>query len=195
MATSIKKRCSWPGDDPLYVNYHDHEWGVPVHDDRTWFEFVILEGQQAGLSWITVLKKRENYRLAFKDFDPSRVARMRDTTIERLLKDPSLIRNRLKLYSIPINARAFLTVQSEFGSFDNYIWRFVDGKQKNGRRKTMADVPAMSPESDAMSKDLKQRGFKFCGSTICYALMQAAGLINDHVETCFRHKEVKRLAG
>lgn len=189
----MTKRCWWPGDDPIYVNYHDEEWGVPVHDDRIWFEFICLDGQQAGLSWIMVLKKRENYRKAFHNFDPQKVSRMRDSTIEKYLTDPGLIRNRLKLYSIPHNARSFLKVQDEFGSFDDYIWQFVDGEPLDGRRRKMDDVPATSPESDAMSKDLKKRGFKFCGSTICYAFMQAAGMINDHLETCFRYEEIKTL--
>ncbi len=167
----MNQRCWWPGDDPVYINYHDREWGVPVHDDRTWFEFICLDGQQAGLSWITVLKKRDNYRKAFHQFDPLKVSRMRDGTIENLLKDTGLIRNRLKLYSIPVNARAFLAVQEEFGSFDSYIWQFVGGKPLDGRRRARGDVPATSPESDTMSKDLKKRGFKFCGTTICYAFM------------------------
>jgi len=189
----MKKRCWWPGEDPVYVDYHDQEWGVPVHDDRTWFEFICLDGQQAGLSWITVLKKRNNYRKAFKNFDPVKVSRMRDRTIEKLLTDTGLIRNRLKLYSIPLNAKVFLKVQDEYGSFDDYIWKFVDGRPLDGKRRKMADVPATSPESDAMSKDLRKRGFKFCGSTICYAFMQAAGMINDHVEDCFRYQEIKTL--
>ena len=189
----MKKRCSWPGDDPVYVDYHDTEWGVPVHDDRTWFEFICLDGQQAGLSWITVLKKRENYRKAFHNFDPAMVSRMRDSTIERLLNDAGLIRNRLKLYSIPLNAKAFLKIQDEFGSFNDYIWKFVDHRPLDGKRSKMSDVPATSVESDVMSKDLKKRGFKFCGSTICYAFMQAAGMINDHLEDCFRYQEIKSL--
>ncbi|MCB1672686.1 MAG: DNA-3-methyladenine glycosylase I [Gammaproteobacteria bacterium] len=189
----MTKRCWWPGEDPIYIAYHDTEWGVPVHDDRTWFEFICLDGQQAGLSWITVLRKRDNYRKAFHNFDPLKVSRMRDSTIEKLLQDPGLIRNRLKLYSIPINARAFLAVQEEFGFFDDYIWRFVDGSPLDGGRRKLGDVPATSPESDAMSKDMKKRGFKFCGSTICYAFMQAAGLINDHLEDCFRYEEIRRL--
>ncbi|MEZ5492648.1 MAG: DNA-3-methyladenine glycosylase I [Gammaproteobacteria bacterium] len=189
----MKKRCWWPGDDPVYVDYHDREWGVPVHDERTWFEFVCLDGQQAGLSWITVLKKRDNYRRAFHNFDPLKVSRMRDSTIEKLLSDTGLIRNRLKLYSIPINARAFLQVQAEFGSFDDYIWRFVNGRPLDGKRHKPGDVPATTPESDAMSKDMKKRGFKFCGSTICYAFMQAAGMVNDHLHDCYRYEEIKRL--
>ena len=190
----MKKRCWWPGDDPLYIEYHDSEWGVPVHDDRLWFEFLCLEGQQAGLSWITVLKKRVNYRKAFNNFDVNKAAVMSDAIIENHLTNAGLIRNRLKLYSIRINANAFIAVQKEFGSFDHYIWSFVGGKQKDGKRKKPGDVPATSPESDAMSKDLKKRGFKFCGSTICYALMQAAGLINDHTHECYRYNEVKCLS-
>lgn len=190
----MTNRCWWPGNDPVYIDYHDKEWGVPVHDERTWFEFICLDGQQAGLSWITVLKKRDNYRKAFHDFDPLKVVRMRDATIEKLLQNPGLIRNRLKLYSIPLNARAFVKVQEEFDSFDNYIWRFVDGQPLDGGRRRQSDVPATSSESDAMSKDMKKRGFKFCGSTICYAFMQAAGLINDHVHDCFRYQEIKQLS-
>lgn len=190
----MTNRCWWPGNDPVYIDYHDKEWGVPVHDERTWFEFICLDGQQAGLSWITVLKKRDNYRKAFHDFDPLKVVRMRDATIEKLLQNPGLIRNRLKLYSIPLNARAFMKVQEEFDSFDNYIWRFVDGQPLDGGRRRQSDVPATSSESDAMSKDMKKRGFKFCGSTICYAFMQAAGLINDHVHDCFRYQEIKQLS-
>lgn len=189
----MTKRCWWPGNDTVYVDYHDREWGVPVHDDRTWFEFVCLDGQQAGLSWITVLKKRDNYRKAFHNFDPLKVSRMRDSTIEKLLLNPGLIRNRLKLYSIPANARVFLQVQDEFGSFDDYIWRFVDGSPLDGKRHKSGDVPATTAESDAMSKDMKRRGFKFCGPTICYAFMQAAGMVNDHLQDCFRYEEITRL--
>ena len=189
----MPQRCPWPGNDPLYVAYHDHEWGVPVHDERTWFEFVCLEGQQAGLSWITILRKRENYREAFHNFDIARVARMTDAAIEKQLQNAGLIRNRLKLYSIRSNALAFIKVQQEFGSFDTYIWRFVDGKPLDGQRQSMKDLPATSPQSDAMSKDLKKRGFKFCGSTICYALMQAAGMINDHTAGCYRYREIKKM--
>lgn len=186
-------RCTWPGKDPLYVEYHDQEWGVPVHDERAWFEFLCLETQQAGLSWITVLRKREHYRKVFKNFEPDAVARMQDKTIEKLLLDPGLIRNRLKLYALRNNAIVFLAVQKEFGSFDKYMWSFVQGKPINGSRQTHADVPATSSESEAMSRDLKKRGFTFVGSTICYAHMQATGMINDHVEECFRHKEVNAL--
>ncbi len=189
----MRERCSWAGSDPLYVAYHDTEWGVPVHDERALFEFLSLECQQAGLSWITVLRKREHYRKRFHNFDPKKVAKMSDADIEERLLDTGLIRNRLKLYSLRSNAIAFLAVQKEFGSFDQYIWSFVGGKVIDGKRKTMADVPATSPISDALSKDLKKRGFKFVGSTICYAHMQATGMINDHVSSCFRYQEVKKL--
>ena len=184
-------RCWWPGDDPDYIAYHDEEWGVPVHDDRLLFEFICLEGQQAGLSWITILKKRDHYRKCFKNFDVDKVARLTDKTIEKHLLDTGLIRNRLKLYSIRSNAVAFKQVQKEFGSFDRYIWDFVGGKPLDGKRKSRKNVPATTDISDAMSKDLKKRGFKFVGSTICYAFMQAAGLVNDHTGNCFRYRELK----
>jgi DNA-3-methyladenine glycosylase I len=187
----MKQRCAWPGTDPLYVDYHDTEWGVPLHDERALFEFLSLEGQQAGLSWITVLRKREHYRACFHNFEPARVARMSDKEIEKLLLDPGLIRNRLKLYSIRNNAQAFLKVQAEFGSFDRYNWSFTEGKPLDGKRISMSEVPATSPESDAMSRDLKKRGFKFIGSTICYAHMQATGMVNDHTMDCFRYHELK----
>ena len=186
-------RCWWPGEDPLYLHYHDTEWGVPVYDDCKHFEFLCLEGQQAGLSWITVLRKRENYRRRFKGFDPLRVARIRDTTLEGLLQDPGLIRNRAKIYGVRSNARAFLEVQGEFGSFSDYIWGFVGGRPIDGKRRSRDGVPATSPESDALAADLKRRGFTFVGSTICYAHLQAAGLINDHLVNCFRYREVKKL--
>lgn len=186
-------RCKWPGTDPDYLAYHDHEWGMPLHDDRLLFEFICLEGQQAGLSWITILKKRDNYRKRFKNFEANKVAKMRDDSIELLLQDTGLIRNRLKLYSIRSNAVAFLATQKEFGSFDAYIWSFVGGKTIDGKRKPMDAMPATTAESDAMSKDLKKRGFKFVGSTICYAFMQAAGLVNDHMSNCYRYREVKKL--
>ena len=173
-------RCSWPGEDPLYVAYHDHEWGVPVRDDQKHFEFLCLEGQQAGLSWITVLRKREHYRKCFKNFEVEKVARMRDSSIEKLLQDPGLIRNRAKLYAVRNNALAFIEVQQEFGSFNDYIWSFVGHRPIDGKRKGMKDVPATTKESDALSADLKKRGFKFVGSTIMYAHMQATGLVNDH---------------
>ncbi|WP_141734600.1 DNA-3-methyladenine glycosylase I [Oligoflexus tunisiensis] len=179
-------RCPWAGDDPLYVAYHDHEWGVPVHDDRTLFEFLILEGAQAGLSWITVLRKRENYRKAFANFDPIKVARFDQARRERLMQNEGIIRNRLKIEAAVINAKAFLKVQKEFGSFDAYIWSFVGGRTLMNPRRTLKDVPASTAESDAMSKDLKKRGFKFVGTTICYAFMQACGLVDDHVATCFK---------
>ena len=185
------QRCWWPGDDPLYIHYHDTEWGVPVHDDRKHFEFLCLEGQQAGLSWITVLRKRENYRRAFKNFEPEKVARMRDATLEKLLEDTGLIRNRAKLFAVRNNARLYLQIQEEFGSFTDYIWSFVGGSTIDGKRLKRGDVPATSPESDALSADLKKRGFKFVGSTIMYAHMQAAGLINDHTSNCFRYYELK----
>lgn len=190
----MTKRCWWPGEDPLYLDYHDTEWGVPVHDERTLFEFLSLETQQAGLSWITVLRKRDHYRKKFHNFDPAKVAKMTDKTIEKLLLDTGLIRNRLKLYSLRNNAKLFLEVQKEFGSFNDYMWAFVGGKPIDGKRKEKGEVPATSPESDAMSKDLKKRGFKFVGSTICYAHMQATGMVNDHVSSCFRYKQVKALS-
>lgn len=187
----MTNRCRWAGSDPDYLAYHDEEWGVPIHDDRLLFEFICLEGQQAGLSWITVLKKRDNYRRRFSNFEPAKLARLTDSAIEKLLLDTGLIRNRLKLYSIRGNALAFLAVQKEFGSFDHYVWSFVGGAPIDGRRGPKRPVPATTPESDAMSKDMKKRGFKFVGSTICYAFMQAAGLVNDHTSNCFRYKELK----
>ncbi len=186
-------RCQWCGTDPLYVKYHDEEWGVPVHDDKKHFEMIILDGAQAGLSWLTVLRKRENYRKAFADFDPAKVARFTEKKIERLLNNPGIIRNKLKVKSAVTNAQAFLKIQEEFGSFDNYIWQFVGGKPIVNKWKSLKELPATSKESDAMSKDLKKRGFKFVGSTICYAYMQAAGMVNDHVVTCFRYKEIQKL--
>jgi DNA-3-methyladenine glycosylase I len=186
------KRCEWGNSDPLYVTYHDEEWGVPVHDDRKIFEFLCLEGAQAGLNWLMILKKRENYRKAFDNFDASLVARYSEKRIARLLQDPGIVRNRLKVNAFVQNARAFLKVQEEFGSFDAYVWRFVDGKPKQNRRQSLGEIPASTLESDAMSKDLKSRGFVFVGSTICYAHMQAAGMVNDHVVSCFRFKELSR---
>lgn len=190
----MAKRCSWCGDDPLYVAYHDEEWGVPVRDDQTLFEFLLLEGAQAGLAWITVLRKREGYRSLFDDFNAQKVARYTDKKLEKLLLDPRIIRNRLKVYGARTNARAFLEVQAEHGSFANYIWDFVDGKPIENKWKSMRDVPATSPVSDKLSKDLKKRGFTFVGSTIMYAHMQATGMVNDHTTDCFRHRECKRLA-
>jgi DNA-3-methyladenine glycosylase I len=179
-------RCAW-ARDYLSIAYHDREWGVPVHDDRLLFEFLILEGAQAGLSWITILKKRENYRRAFDDFDAHKVARYDARKIRNLLADPGIVRNRLKVAAAVRNAKAFLAVQKEFGSFDRYIWSFVGGRPLLNRRKSLKEVPARTPESDAMSKDLIKRGFKFVGSTICYAFMQAVGLVNDHTTDCFRY--------
>jgi DNA-3-methyladenine glycosylase I len=186
--TDLKSRCAWSGSDPLYIDYHDREWGVPVHNDRKMFEMLILEGAQAGLSWITVLRKRENYRKAFEGFDPDKVARYGKRKVEQLLGNAGIIRNRLKIESAIRNAKAFLEVQGEFGSFDRYIWQFVDGKPKQNARKSMGQIPTQSRESDKMSKDLKSRGFKFVGSTICYAHMQAVGMVNDHIVACFRYK-------
>jgi DNA-3-methyladenine glycosylase I len=194
MPTKIK-RCEWAdGVSLAYIEYHDREWGVPVYDDRTQFEFLVLEGAQAGLSWSTILNKRDGYRKAFADFDPARVARFTKKRIEKLLRDPSIVRNRLKVESAVSNARAFLAVQEEFGSFSDYIWGFVGGRPIRNRFRTDGDIPATSPESDALSKDLRQRGFRFVGSTIVYAHMQATGLVNDHVVGCFRHKPCAALA-
>ena len=173
------------------LQYHDREWGVPVHEDRKHFEFLVLEGSQAGLSWTIVLKKREGYRRAFDGFDPQKVARFSDRRIEKLVLDPAIIRNRMKITAAVRNARAFLTVQEEFGSFDSYCWHFVDGRPKLNRWKTMRQIPATSPESDAFSKDLKHRGFSFVGSTVVYAHMQAVGMVNDHLVDCFRYREVR----
>ena len=188
-APSPAKRCSWCGEDPLYVKYHDTEWGVPVHDDRKLFEFLILEGMQAGLSWITILRKRENFRRAFAGFDPEKVARFGKRDIARLMADAGIIRNELKVHAAVANARAFLGVREELGSFDKYLWQFVGGAPIVNRRRGK-DIPATTPESDAMSKDLKSRGFKFVGSTICYAHMQATGMVNDHVTSCFRYDDL-----
>ncbi len=184
----MKHRCSWAGDNPLYVAYHDDEWGVPVHDDRTLFEFLILEGAQAGLSWITILKKRENYRQAFDGFDPKRIARYREARIQKLLGNAGIVRNKLKVRSAVTNAKAFLAVVKVSGSFDRFIWQFVGGEPKVNAWKSMSEVPASTPESDAMAKELKRRGFKFVGSTICYAYMQAVGMVNDHTVDCFRYR-------
>jgi DNA-3-methyladenine glycosylase I len=189
------RRCKWAEGVSLeYIRYHDEEWGVPVHDDGTQFEFLILEGAQAGLSWSTILNKREGYRKAFADFDPQKVARFSKKRVEKLLQDPSIVRNRLKVESAVTNAKAFLAVQEEFGSFSDYIWGFVDGTPIQNKFRRDRDVPATSPESDALSKDLKKRGFKFVGSTIVYAHMQATGLVNDHVTGCFRYKACAKLS-
>ena len=183
------KRCSWPRSE-LDIAYHDREWGVPVHDDRVLFEFLILEGAQAGLSWSTILNKRENYRRAFARFDPKKVARFTAQQRKKLMQDEGIVRNRLKIDSTVSNARAFLAVQKEFGSFDRYIWQFVGGQPIQNARKGK-DVPARTAQSDAMSKDLQKRGFRFVGSTICYAFMQAVGMVNDHLTTCYRFRELK----
>ena len=184
-------RCSWATNE-LSILYHDEEWGVPVHDDRTLFEFLILEGAQAGLSWNTILGKRAHYRDVFDHFDPKRVARYDSRKVKQLLADPGIVRNRLKIAAAIRNAAAFLAVQKEFGSFDAYLWRFVGGKPKQNFWRSIKDVPARTQESDALSEDLLERGFKFVGSTICYAMMQAIGMVNDHTVDCFRHKQVRR---
>lgn len=186
------KRCAWPGEDPLYRAYHDEEWGVPLHDERGLFEFLVLEGAQAGLSWITILRKRPAYRKAFDDFDAGRVARYGTGKIESLLQDAGIVRNRLKIESAVNNARKFLEVQDEFGGFDGFIWQFVGGMPRQNRWRRHADIPAQTKESDAMSKELRRRGFKFVGSTICYAYMQATGMVNDHTVDCFRHEELAK---
>jgi DNA-3-methyladenine glycosylase I len=187
---NTNQRCGW-ARTPLGIAYHDNEWGVPVHDDRILFEFLTLEGAQAGLSWETILKKREAYRTAFAGFDPARVARFTPAEVRRLLRNPGIVRNRLKIESTVRNARAFLAVQDEFGSFDAYVWRFVDGTPRANRWRTLERVPARTPESDALSRDLLRRGFKFVGSTICYAFMQAVGLVNDHAIDCFRRRALR----
>lgn len=184
------RRCAWAGKDPLYSRYHDDEWGVPLHNDRRLFEFLVLEGAQAGLSWITILRKRRAYRAAFARFDPRAVAAFGAGDVRRLLADEGIVRNRLKIAAAIANARAFLAVQDEHGSFDRYIWSFADGRPIVNRWKRMADVPAETDASRAMSKDLRRRGFKFVGPTICYAFMQAVGMVNDHVTTCFRYKRI-----
>ena len=183
-------RCAWAGDDPLYQHYHDEEWGVPTHDDRQLFEMLNLEGAQAGLSWITILRKRENYRAAFDNFDAATIVRYDDAKIAALLDNPGIVRNRLKINGVVKNARAFLAVQDEFGSFDAYIWRFVDGAPIVNAWASMSQLPALTDEATAMSKDLKKRGFTFVGPTICYAFMQACGLVNDHTTDCFRYAQL-----
>jgi len=191
-ASSLKNpvsRCSWCGDDPLYIKYHDEEWGIPVHDDQKLFEMLILEGAQAGLSWITVLKKRENYRKAFDNLDAIKISKYSDKKVEKLLENAGIIRNRLKINSTVGNAKAFLKVQKEFSSFDKYIWQFVDHKPIINKFKSLKDLPAKTEISDKMSKDLKKHGFKFVGSTICYAFMQATGMVNDHTTDCFKYRE------
>jgi DNA-3-methyladenine glycosylase I len=184
------RRCNWSVSDPLYIKYHDKEWGVPVHNDRKLFEMIILDGAQAGLSWLTILKKRKNYRKAFDNFDVKKVANYDKSKVAQLLKNDGIVRNKLKIESAVTNAKAFLKVKTEFGTFDKYIWQFVNGKTIINSWKALKEIPAFTKESDAMSKDLKSRGFKFVGSTICYAFMQAAGLVNDHTIDCFRYKEL-----
>lgn len=182
-------RCAWAGESPLMIQYHDTEWGVPTHDDQTLFEFLILEGAQAGLAWQTILNKREGYRRAFHNFDARKIARYGTRDVRRLLGNPGIVRNRLKVAAAIQNAKAFLEIQKEFGSFDTYIWQFVDGKPINHNIKAMQDIPATTPGSNAMSKELKKRGFSFVGSTVCYAFMQAVGMVNDHEIACFRHEQ------
>jgi DNA-3-methyladenine glycosylase I len=188
-----RKRCAWAGTEPLYVAYHDAEWGVPLHDDRALFEFLVLEGAQAGLSWSTILRKRDAYRRAFDRFDPEKVARYSKRKIAALLADAGIVRNRAKIESAIKNAKAFLDAQAEFGNFDAYQWRFVDGRPLQNRWRAIREIPAQTVQSDAMSKDLKSRGFSFVGSTIIYAHMQAVGMVNDHLVDCFRHREVAKL--
>ena len=193
MTPKVSTRCAWANPtDQLMIDYHDREWGVPVHDDRKHFEFLVLEAAQAGLSWAIVLKKREGYRRAFSEFDPHKVARYTEKKIEALVADPGIVRNRMKIEAAVKNARAFLAVQDEFGSFDAYCWRFVDGRPQVNKRKLSREIPATSPESDTFSKDLKRRGFSFVGSTVIYAHMQAVGMVNDHLVDCFRYRQVSR---
>ena len=190
MSDSAPVRCAWVGTEPLYVDYHDREWGVPVHDDRLLFEFLVLEGAQAGLSWLTILKKRDGYRRAFAGFVPEKVARFGPADVERLLADPGIVRNRLKVESAVTNAQAFLEVQEEFGSFDSYVWRFVDGETIQNRWASIAEIPAKTAEAERLSKDLVLRGFRFVGPTIVYSHMQATGMVNDHTVECFRWAEL-----
>ena len=192
MRPKTKKRCPWCLSDPLYVAYHDREWGVPVHDDRRWFEFLVLEGAQAGLNWLLVLKKRENYRKAYEGFDFNKVARYDEKKVAELLSDPGLIRNRAKIAASITNARAFLMVREEFGTFDRFIWEFTGGRPLHNRWKADSQIPAHTKLSDALSDDLRRRGFKFVGPTIIYAHMQATGMVNDHLVGCFRHKEINQ---
>lgn len=190
----MKIRCRWCSDDPVYISYHDEEWGVPIHDDRLLFEFLILEGAQAGLSWLTILKKRENYRKAFDHFDVKRVARYGQADMDRLLHDAGIVRNRLKIEAAIKNAQGVLAIQKEFGSFDAYVWGYVQGVPLQNCWKQMGDIPTKTAVSDLMSRDLKKRGFNFVGTTICYSFMQAVGLVNDHSEDCFRHRELAGVA-
>jgi DNA-3-methyladenine glycosylase I len=187
-------RCAWARNE-LSIRYHDEEWGVPVHDDRTLFEFLILEGAQAGLSWDIILRKRERYRVVFDKFDPQKITRYGNRKVKQLLADPGIVRNRLKIAAAIQNAKAFLAVQKQFGSFDAYLWQFVGGKPRQNARRSLEEIPVRTAESDALSKDLSGRGFKFVGSTICYAMMQAVGMVNDHTVDCFRHKALRRRAG
>jgi DNA-3-methyladenine glycosylase I len=189
MDVNTESRCSWAKNN-LSIRYHDEEWGAPLHDDRALFELLTLEGAQAGLSWDTILRKRENYRATFNNFDPAMIARFTKTRVNAILRDPGIVRNRLKVTSVVTNAAAFLAVQKEFGSFDAYIWQFTGGRPKRNAWRALSDVPARSAESDAMSKDLRRRGFRFVGSTICYAFMQATGMVNDHLVKCFRYRQV-----
>ena len=191
--SNMTNRCQWCGSDPLYVAYHDDEWGVPVHDDRRLFEMLILEGAQAGLSWLTILRKRENYRKAFRGFDYEKIARFSKRDIERLLNDAGIVRNRLKIESAIRNARCVLAIREEFGTLDSFLWRYLDGVPLQNKWKSMADLPPRTELSDTMSKDLKRRGFNFVGSTICYALMQSVGMVNDHTTDCFRYKAIRGL--
>lgn len=190
----MKNRCAWCGEDPLYIAYHDEEWGVPIHDDRLLFEFLVLEGAQAGLSWLTILKKRDNYRKAFDSFDCERIVNYSEHDVNRLLADAGIVRNSLKIKSAIKNARGVINIQKEFGSLDTYLWRFVGGIPKQNEWKALAELPAKTEISEMISKDLKKRGFNFVGPTICYALMQAIGMVNDHTTDCFRHSEIKQLA-
>ena len=190
MAVTKVRRCGWGESDPMYLRYHDEEWGVPVHNDRKLFEMLILEGTQAGLSWLIVLRKREEYRKAFDNFDASRIARYTEKKIQKLLSNPGIVRNRLKIVAAIDNAKAFLKIQEEFGSFNKFLWSFVGGKPRQNRFKRLREISSRTPESDAMSRDLKKRGFRFVGSTICYAFMQAVGMVNDHLVSCYRHREI-----
>ena len=188
----MKTRCKWCGNDPLYIDYHDNQWGVPVHDDRLLFEFLILEGAQAGLSWLTILKKRDNFRKAFDNFDYNKIANYTEEDVKRLLENSGIIRNQLKIRSAIKNAKGFMRIQEEFGSFDKYIWGYVNGKTIQNQWKSMDEIPAKTEIAEKMSKDLKKRGFNFVGPTICYAFMQAVGLVNDHTTDCFQYKEIKQ---
>lgn len=190
----MKSRCEWCGSDPLYIAYHDEEWGVPVHDDRHLFEMLLLEGAQAGLNWLTILKKRENYRKAFHGFDPEKIAAYSQRDIQRLLKDPGIVRNRLKIASAIKNARGVLDIIQQFGSLSSFLWRYVNNSPRQNAWRSLSELPARTKQSDMMSSDLKKRGFSFIGSTICYAFMQSVGMVNDHIVGCFRYAEVKEMA-